>query len=103
MPINGEIPYTRTGKDEMLNRVNNCLKALKGRYIYDRQLGSNINSVDTSAEDIIQQLIAKAREALEFVPEAEVTGATYIGGIIAIQVAAGGENYDITIGGILSE
>ena len=102
MPIGGEIPYIRTGNDEILNRVRNNLVAIRGSYIYDRDLGENINDVDREAPDMLRQLTAKAREALDLVPEAEVTEVTYPEGIVKVKVLVGGEEHIITVGGIIN-
>ena len=85
--------YFISGNDELKQRLYILFSAVKGGFIYDRELGSGI-SREVNAVPEIESL---AREALESVPEAEVVGAEINGGEITVTVMIGGTETDIIL------
>ena len=71
--------------------------AKKGRFIYDRGLGSDIFLADISEPDCINKIEAFARKALSDISNAEVIGVVAENNSICIGVETDSGIYDITI------
>ncbi len=96
--ISGDIsPYTISETDELKQRLYIALSAKKGGFIYDRELGSDIFSVDISEPDCINKIEAFARKALSDISNAEVIGVVAESNSICIGVETDSGIYDITI------
>lgn len=92
---NGRIGYV-SGQDEIRQRLYIRLSARKGSYVYDRELGSGIAEAYNSGADAAQ-IEAKAREALDSIPQAEVVGVEVTQEGVTVFVDAFGNTFDIMI------
>ena len=88
---------TVSGRDEIQQKLYIMLSARHGRFIYDRELGSDIFSVDVSQPDFTDQIESHARKALHDMPNAEIVGVEANNGNICIGVEVDSEIYEITI------
>ncbi len=96
--ITGDISRdTVSGSDEIQQRLYILLSARYGKFIYDRELGSDIFSVDISQPDCTDIIESHARKALSDMPNAEIIGVVADNGNICIGVEADGEIYEITL------
>ena len=96
--IAGDIsPDTISGTDELKQQLYIALSAKKGRFIYDRGLGSDIFLADISEPDCINKIEAFARKALSDISNAEVIGVVAENNSICIGVETDSGIYDITI------
>ncbi len=96
---NGNLPYHITGREELIQRMYVLLCVRKGRFIYNRELGSRIREVELSDPDAALKIEAYARKALESIPSAEVTGVSIYGGQVTVMVLADGEDAGIQLRG----
>lgn len=88
---------TVSGNDEIQQKLYILLSARHGRFLYDRELGSDIFSVDVSQPDYTDKIEACARKALSDMPDAEIVGVETDNGDICIGVEVNSEIYEITI------
>lgn len=102
--INGDIalselgkPYRISGKDEIQQQLYILLSAKKGGFIYDRELGSDIFTVDLSALNCLSEIEAKARQALTDFPTAEIVGVSIDNGTISLSIELDNELYEIEL------
>ena len=96
--ITGDISRdTVSGSDEIQQRLYILLSARYGKFIYDRELGSDIFSVDVSQPNFTDRIESCARKALHDMPDAEIVGVEANNGNICIGVEADGEIYEITL------
>ena len=88
---------TVSGRDEIQQQLYIMLSARHGRFLYDRELGSDIFSVDISQPDFTDKVESHARKALSDMPNAEIVGVEANNGNICIGVEVDSEIYEITI------
>ncbi len=98
---NGRIGYV-SGQDEIRQRLYIHLSAKEGSYMYNRELGSGIIEAYKSGADAVQ-IEAKARKALDGIPQAEVAGVEITQEGVTVFVEAFGNTFDIWIRGSESE
>ncbi len=92
----GKVHYV-SGREEIQQRLYILLSAKKGKFIYDRSIGSGIWQTDPDDGDAVLRIEAYARQALSGMPEAEVTGAEIQDGQITVFAAVGDEEYSIIV------
>lgn len=90
-------PDTVSGRDEIQQKLYILLSARHGKFIYDRELGSDIFSVDVSQPDFTDQIESHARKALSDMPNAEIIGVSADNGNLCIGIEVDSEIYEITI------
>ena len=88
---------TVSGRDEIQQKLYIMLSARHGKFIYDRELGSDIFSVDISQPNFTDQIESHARKALHDMPNAEIIGVEADHGNICIGVEVDSEIYEITV------
>ena len=88
---------TVSGRDEIQQKLYIMLSARHGKFIYDRELGSDIFSADVSQPDFTDKIEAHARKALSDMPNAEIVGVEADNGSICIGVEVDSEIYEITV------
>ncbi len=86
-----------TGREEQRQRLYLLLSARRGGFLYDKCFGSSIFQVDLQQSDALLQIEARAREALDCLPDAEVTGVSAEPDGIHVFVLKDNVNYDIGI------
>lgn len=101
MPLNGDIPYAKNKEQELPEIARNCLTAVKGGFIYDRELGSCMRDVDITSAGAAAVLTAMAREALAAVPQAEITDLSISDNTVIVTVRINDSDHIITIGGFV--
>ncbi len=84
--------YMISGNDEIFQRAYIAIKMIKGSFLYNRNIGSDISSYDD--DDII---IAKAREALVGIPEAEVINIIREENEIYVTVEINGQREELNV------
>ncbi len=94
--MNG-LPRLIEGDEEIAQQMYILLSAKKGGFIYDRSLGSELYAVDMNRDDCIEQLEAKARQALAGLRGAEVVGIMTDSGNVTITVESGGKLFEIPV------
>ncbi|MBR2177156.1 MAG: hypothetical protein IJ861_09465 [Clostridia bacterium] len=90
-------PYLIDGIDEVLQKVYIILSAKKGRFIYDRELGSNLYQIDMEAEDAEEGMESEARNALRDTPFVEVKKAEIRNGKAYIIIEIDDQEYEIPV------
>ena len=70
----------------------------KGRFLYDRNLGSEICDVDFFDADSIEKVTSKARTAVKAIENAEVTDVEKVQGEFWIYIEVNGEVYVVKAG-----
>ena len=93
------LPFHIAGFEELVQRIYVLLSAKKGGFIYNRELGSSIDSVSPEDPQAVPKIEAFARKALESIPEAEVTGAAINDGGITVMVSLSGIDIEIFVRG----
>lgn len=88
---------TVSESDEIQQKLYILLSARHGKFIYDRELGSDIFSVNTSQPDCIDKIESHARKALSDMPDAEIVGVVADNGTVCIGVEVDSRIYEITI------
>ncbi len=88
------LPYLISDTDETAQQLYILLSARRGRFLYDRRLGSRL-SEETPLT--IHQAEALAREALILLPGAEVLSAELSGGELLVRISYEGQHYEIIV------
>lgn len=89
--------FNMDGRSETEQKIYIILAAHKGKFIYDRELGSEIYKVDISGADPVGEIEAKARDALSGLPWAEVVGVSLADGKITVSVEVEGKVSDFVL------
>lgn len=85
------MPYEMLPENEPFSQVFIALCAVRGKYRYDRALGSTLGTIDRDAPDALVCAEAAAREALKRIPAAEVMNVEMEDGLFIITVRIGSE------------
>ncbi len=99
--ISGEqygMPDEMTQGNDTVSRIFTALCAMRGKYIYDRELGSVIRPTTNYTENDKNFIESAARMALKRIPAAEVTGIRLQNGKVYIAVSVGDLQTEIEIG-----
>lgn len=90
-------PYAVSGREARKQLFYILLAAVRGGFLYDPLLGSDIVRSGTDLLRDAVYLEGLARRALWSVPSAEVTGAAFDDSGVWIYLSENGENYSIHI------
>ncbi len=89
--------YRIFGTEELKQKIYILLSARLGEFIYDRSLGSEIYSIDKSADDAVDEIISKARHTLADTEYVEVTNASIEDDTVTVSVMIYDNEYDIEL------
>lgn len=85
-----------TGLDAMFQRAFICIASKKGKFVYDRQLGTDISEIDLSAEDAKDRLELVFNEALVNCSNA-VAQVLEIGEKIKVKIIIDGQSTEVEV------
>lgn len=86
-------PYTIDGTEELLQKIYICLSGHCGKFIYDREIGSELYKTELSEDN----LEMKAREAVKDIKEAEICGMQISNGTVYAFVDIDNKIYNIAL------